>query len=61
MDDSQAIRRLKDGDIGGLEALVARYQQKAVQAAYLITHDEQLVEAASGYIRVAVPTHPLFR
>ncbi len=44
MDDSQAIRRLKDGDIGGLEALVARYQQKAVQAAYLITHDEQLAE-----------------
>lgn len=44
MDDTQAVRRLKDGDIGGLEALVARYQQKAVQAAYLITHDEQLAE-----------------
>jgi RNA polymerase sigma-70 factor (ECF subfamily) len=44
MDDSQAIRRLKSGDIGGLEVLVARYQRKAVQTAYLITHDEQLAE-----------------
>jgi RNA polymerase sigma-70 factor (ECF subfamily) len=54
MDDSQAIRRLKDGDIGGLEALVARYQQKAVQTAYLITHDEQLAEdvAQETFVRV---------
>lgn len=44
LDDLQAIRRLKSGDIGGLEYLVARYQQKAVRTAYLITHDEQLAE-----------------
>jgi RNA polymerase sigma-70 factor, ECF subfamily len=44
MDDLQAIRRLKAGDIGGLEILVARYQRKAVQTAYLITRDEQLAE-----------------
>lgn len=44
MDDLQAIRRLKAGDMGGLETLVARYQTKAVQTAFLITHDEQLAE-----------------
>lgn len=44
MDDDQAIRRLKGGDIGGLELLVARYQIKAVRTAFLITHDEPLAE-----------------
>ena len=44
MDDIQAIRRLKDGDIGGLEYLVVRYQAKAVRTAFLIVHDEQLAQ-----------------
>lgn len=44
MDDLQAIRRLKDGDIGGLEFLIARYQAKAVRTAYLVTHDEPMAE-----------------
>jgi RNA polymerase sigma-70 factor (ECF subfamily) len=44
MDDAQAIRRLKDGDIGGLELLIARYQLKAVRTAFLITHDEYMAE-----------------
>lgn len=44
MDDLQAIRRLKRGDIGGLEILVSRYQAKAVRVAFLITHDEALAE-----------------
>jgi RNA polymerase sigma-70 factor (ECF subfamily) len=44
MDDLQAIRCLKSGDIGGLEILVARYQHKAVQTAFLITHDEQVAD-----------------
>ena len=44
MDDLQAIRRLKDGDIGGLETLIARYQAKAVRTAYLITHHEPMAE-----------------
>jgi len=44
VNDLQAIRRLKSGDIGGLEILVARYQQKAVQTAFLITHDEQVAD-----------------
>ncbi len=43
-DDLAAIRRLKRGDIGGLETLVARYQRQAVQTAYLVTHDEPLAE-----------------
>ena len=44
MDDLQAIRRLKGGDIGGLEALVTHYQVKAVRVAFLILHDEALAE-----------------
>lgn len=44
MDDALAIRRLKRGDIGGLEWLIARYQVKAVRIAYLITHNEPLAE-----------------
>lgn len=42
--DSQAVARLKAGDIGGLELLVRRYQLKAVRAAYLITRDKLLAE-----------------
>ncbi len=44
MDDLQAIRRLKRGDIGGLEILIARHQAKAVRTAYLITQHEALAE-----------------
>ena len=44
MDDLQAIRRLKGGDISGLESLVLRYQPKAVHVAFLITHDEGLAQ-----------------
>lgn len=44
MDEQQAIQRLKDNDIGGLEFLVIRYQVKAVRTAYLITRDIGLAE-----------------
>jgi RNA polymerase sigma-70 factor (ECF subfamily) len=44
MEDLQAIRRLKRGEIGGLECLIARYQTKALRTAFLITHDEPLAE-----------------
>lgn len=44
MDEKQAIQRLKNGDIGGLEFLVARHQVKAIRAAYLITRDPALAE-----------------
>ena len=44
MEDLQAICRLKQGDLGGLECLIARYQEKALRAAFLITHDEPMAE-----------------
>ena len=44
MDEQQAIQRLKNGDISGLEFLVMRYQVKAVRTAYLITRDLGLAE-----------------
>ena len=44
MDETQAIQRLKNGDISGLEFLVARHQVKAVRTAYLITRDLGLAE-----------------
>lgn len=53
-DDVDAIRRLKNGDIGGLDMLVTRYQVKAVRAAFLIVRDEQAAEdiAQETFIRV---------
>jgi RNA polymerase sigma-70 factor (ECF subfamily) len=44
MNDSDAIQRLKRGDIGGLEQLVLRYQSQALRAAFLIVHDESLAQ-----------------
>lgn len=42
--DLHAILRLKNGDIGGLECLIARYQGKALRTAFLITHIEAMAE-----------------
>jgi len=44
VDEKQAIQRLKNGDIGGLEFLVMHHQVKAVRTAYLITRDLGLAE-----------------
>jgi len=44
IEDLHAIRRLKGGDIGGLEGLIARYQGKALRTAFLVTHDEPMAE-----------------
>lgn len=44
MDDVQAIRRLKQGDLVGLEILMHQYQVKAARAAFLITHDESVAQ-----------------
>lgn len=44
MDEREAVRRMRRGDIGGLEALVHRYQAKAVRAAFLVTLDKPLAE-----------------
>lgn len=53
MDDREAIRRMKNGEISGLENLVTKYQVKAVRTAFLITHDEALAEdvAQDTFIR----------
>jgi RNA polymerase sigma-70 factor, ECF subfamily len=44
MDEQTAIQRLKNGDIGGLEYLVHRFQARAVRTAYLIVQDASLAE-----------------
>jgi RNA polymerase sigma-70 factor (ECF subfamily) len=46
MDEQQAIRRLKSGDIGGLEVLVSLYQVRAVRTTFLITRDAAQAEDA---------------
>jgi DNA-directed RNA polymerase specialized sigma24 family protein len=40
----ESIRRMKVGDIGGLEVLVRRCQVTAVRAAFPVAHDEGLTE-----------------
>ncbi|MEX2430330.1 MAG: RNA polymerase sigma factor [Dehalococcoidia bacterium] len=44
MDDQDAMTCLRQGDISGLESLVARHQAEALKAAYLITRDRGLSE-----------------
>jgi RNA polymerase sigma-70 factor, ECF subfamily len=48
-----SIARLKEGDIGGLAALVETYQLQAVRTAYLIVRDRPLAEdiTQSAFIR----------
>lgn len=54
MHDVEAIRRLKRGEIDGLEILVARHQARAVRTAYLITQDQALAEdvAQETFLRI---------
>lgn len=53
MDERGAIALLKQGDIGGLEYLVEKYQVRAVRAAYLVCRDASLAEdiVQSAFIR----------
>ncbi|HEX8599715.1 MAG TPA: sigma-70 family RNA polymerase sigma factor [Chloroflexia bacterium] len=44
MQESEAISRLKRGDISGLESLVMLYQGQALRVAYLTTRDYALAE-----------------
>lgn len=44
MQESEAIARLKRGDIGGLESLVMLYQGQALRVAYLTTRDYGMAE-----------------
>ena len=54
MTDEEAITRLQQRDIGGLDPLVIRYQVQAVRAAYLICHDRALAEdlVQAAFVRV---------
>ncbi len=53
MDDLQAILRVKQGDVHGLETLIELYQEKAVRVAYLVTRDGPLAEdvVQEAYLR----------
>lgn len=59
MDDTEAVARLKRGDIGGLEALVRRYHTQALQSAYMVVGNwaqaEDITQAAfvNAYERIA--------
>ncbi len=54
MIESEAIARLKQGDISGLETLVKVHQLKAVRTAYLIVRDYFLAEdvVEDAFLRV---------
>jgi RNA polymerase sigma-70 factor (ECF subfamily) len=55
MDEQQAIARLKQGDLNGLEALVKEYQTLAVHTAFLVVADRALAEdvAQSAFLKAA--------
>jgi DNA-directed RNA polymerase specialized sigma24 family protein len=55
LQEQEAIIRLKQGDISGLEILVQKYQIQAVRAAYLITRDSALAEdiVQTAFIRAS--------
>jgi RNA polymerase sigma-70 factor (ECF subfamily) len=59
MEDQTAISRLKQGDLNGLEALVNRYQVRAVHAAYMILFDRGLSEeiVQTAFVKVAERIH----
>jgi RNA polymerase sigma-70 factor, ECF subfamily len=44
LEEKQAIARLKQGDLDGMECLVRQHQDRAVSAAYLIVRDLALAE-----------------
>src|SRR5213592_1402938 len=54
MDEHEAIRRLKQHDLRGLESLVHDHQLEAVRVAMLVTRDRALAEdvVQSSFIRV---------
>lgn len=59
MEDQAAISRMKQGDPGGLEALVRRYQVKAVHAAYLVLQNRSLSEEVvqNAYLKAFEKIH----
>lgn len=59
MEESDAIRLLKDGDLTGLAELVNQHQVEAVQAAFLIVGDRALAEdiTQDAFLKVARRIH----
>ena len=59
MDEQDAIHRLQQGDLSGLEELVTRYQTSAVHAAYLILFDRESAEdvVQAAFLKVAERFH----
>lgn len=55
MDEEQAITRLQQGDLNGLEFLVQQYQVQAVHSAYLIIGEIPLAEdvVQSAFLKIA--------
>lgn len=55
LEEEQAIARLKQGDLDGLEGLVKRYQVRAVSAAFLVVGDLKLAEdvVQDAFLRAA--------
>ncbi len=54
MDDLEAIKRMRRGDINGLAALVERYQVRALRTAFLITQDQALAQdvVQAAFLRI---------
>ena len=59
MDERNAISRLKQGDLAGLETLVKQYQVRALHAAYLILFDRSSAEdvVQTAFIKAAERIH----
>lgn len=59
LEEQQAINRLKQGDLDGMEPLVKIYQVRAVYAAYLITRDLKQAEdiVQSAFLQAALVIH----
>jgi RNA polymerase sigma-70 factor (ECF subfamily) len=55
LEEKQAIARLKQGDLVGLETLVEHYQVQAVSTAYLILRDMKMAEdvVQTAFLRAA--------
>lgn len=59
MEETEAISRIKQGDLTGLEELVNRHQVKAVYTAYLILQDRSLAEevAQDAFLKIVDKIH----
>lgn len=59
MDEQNAISRVNQGDLSGLEELVLHYQASAVHAAYLILFDRESAEdvVQTAFIKVVERIH----